>query len=487
MKHLLKLLIYLFPLSQVIAQGANKAPFNEDRKFTPTQLKEDFSLMREVLTTMHPALYEFTSKKKFDKMLDSTSERLNREMNLVEFYKLLSPIISQIGCGHTAVGLPMKEEQFIKSFIPVKLKFLGDKAYIVENFSSSPLLKLGLEVSAINNKPMPEITEKIFQYIQTDGFIKTTKYYFLDNRFENYYGLYIAQPDEFGIEVINENGHKTKVQVPALKSRGQAARKSNSTKKNALPFSMDVLDPKTALMTIDLFYVYDESKKEAYPKFLDSCFTSLKKNKIKNLIIDVRQNPGGYGTWGALLYSYLADGPFAYYKRAVVATNKPLPFIQHLNLDLTEEEYNQYLTEIVKTDSGALLWTNHENLKTQQAQKNHFKGNVYVLIGRKSFSTTAEFCAITYSNKRATFIGEETGGGYYNVNGGELPELKLPHTGIKFQIPMRKYELAVEKLLPKGSGTIPDFYVPMSIQDFLNNQDTELKFTLKLINEKSKN
>ncbi len=109
-----------------------------------------------------------------------------------------------------------------------------------------------------------------------------------------------------------------------------------------------------------------------------------------------------------------------------------------------------------------------------------------MLIGRKSFSTTAEFCAITYSNKRALFIGEETGGGYYHINGGDLPELTLPHTGIKFQLPMRKYELAVKEYLSKGSPTIPHFYVPQSIQDFLTNQDTEMKYTLNLIKQTSK-
>ncbi len=84
------------------------------------------------------------------------------------------------------------------------------------------------------------------------------------------------------------------------------------------------------------------------------------------------------------------------------------------------------------------------------------------------------------------FIGEETGGGYYNINGGDLPELTLPNTGIKFQIPMRKYEMAVNASLPKGSGTIPHYYVPQSIEDFLSNTDTEMKFALNLIDTMSK-
>jgi hypothetical protein len=478
--------MFIIPLYSVLAQDKNKATAVEERKFTPAQLKEDFSIMSEVFTSLHPALYEFTSKERFNSLLDSTRQRLTKEMNVLEFYKMLSPIISQLGCGHTAVGLPGKEENYSTSFLPIKLKFLGEKAYIIDNYSTSPLLKPGLEVSSINQEPMPEIVETLFSYIQTDGYSKSNKYYFLDRRFENYYGLYIAQPAAFSIEVVDKSGIKTQVKVEALKQRGRSVQKANSIQKHPLPFYMNILDSKTALMTIDLFYVDDQSKQEAYPQFLDSCFSFINQNKIQNLIIDLRQNPGGYGTWGALLYSYLAEAPFAYYKRAVVATDKALPFSKHLKLDYTKEEYEQYLKEIIRTEQGTLLWTNHENLQIQQPQKNPFKGKVYVLIGRKSFSTTAEFCAIAFSNKRAVFIGEETGGGYYHINGGDLPELTLPHSKIKFQLPMRKYELAVKEYLPKGSPTLPHYYVAQPIEDFLSNEDTELKFTLNLIKQTNK-
>ncbi len=475
------LLIFLFPLLNVYGQNQVKNVIRKKRKFTPAELREDFSLMKEVFTTLHPALYEFNTKKNFARLLDSTYAELNKEMDVLEFYKILSPIISKIGCGHTAVGLPDREENYIKSFLPVKLKFLDEKAYIIENFSDSTQLELGQEVVAINGKPISELIKKLFNYIETDGFSKNNKFFHLDNKFEIYYGLYISQPDSFDIKVVVENNSKTTIKVQSLPKRGIYKSKPTSIIPHKYPFYMDLLNSKTALMTIDLFYVYDQKDKDAYPKFLDSCFTLLKKNKVKNLIIDVRQNPGGYGTWGALLYSYLTNKPFAYYKRAVVATNKHLPYIKYLTLDYSEEEYNQYMKEIIQTDSGTLVWTNHENLKIQQPQNNYFQGDTYILIGRKCFSTTAEFCAITYSNHKAIFVGEETGGGYYNVNGGDLAELKLPNTEIKFQIPMRKYELAVKKLLPEGTGTIPNFYVSQSIDDFLNDRDAVLKFTMQQI------
>ncbi|MEO0330402.1 MAG: S41 family peptidase, partial [Bacteroidota bacterium] len=457
-----------------------------DQVFTPAQLQEDFSLMREVFTTLHPALYAYVAQPTFERLLDSIQGRLNTEMGILAFFKLLSPIIAQIGCGHTAVGLPRSEEHFIQSFMSLKLKFLDGRAYIIEDYSNSLQLRKGYEVIAINGEPVSQIVNQLFACIPTDGFSTSNKYLFLDRKFDLYYGLHIAQPDTFTVEVVNHEGVKKIVQIPALQERGHPSVELASDSPHPYPFYLDVLDSITAVMTIDLFYVYDQNQQKAYPRFLDSCFSLLNQKKIDNLVIDVRQNPGGYGTWGALLYSYLADAPFEYYNQAVVASNKPLPFREYLTLDYTEKEYQQYLEKIVTTDSGTLVWTNHENLEKQLPKKNRFSGSVYVLVGRKSFSTTAEFCAVTYSNRRATFVGEETGGGYYHINGGDLAELTLPHTGIKFQIPMRKYELAVREVLSKGRGTIPDYYVPQSIEDYLSNQDTEMNFTLKLIEVKKK-
>jgi len=51
---------------------------------------------------------------------------------------------------------------------------------------------------------------------------------------------------------------------------------------------------------------------------------------------------------------------------------------------------------------------------------------------------------------------------------------------------MRKYELAVNNYLPKGSSTIPDFYVAPTIKDYLNKHDTELEFALNLIGKNKK-
>lgn len=89
-------------------------------------------------------------------------------------------------------------------------------------------------------------------------------------------------------------------------------------------------------------------------------------------------------------------------------------------------------------------------------------------------------------NENTITIGEETMGGYYGHNG---------HTGFRYVLPKSKIvtEFSIDNIeqdVPKKSnqfynrGIIPDYNVQQTFEDFLNNADTQMNFTLELINKK---
>ena len=485
MKSALTGLVFLLTPLLTHAQTPKTAPGNS---FTPQQLQQDFGLTRQLFETMHPALYDVVAKEKLDHLWDSTSRLLDHTLTAFEFFNLLSPIISQLGCGHTAVGLPASDRGYINRYVPVKVKYLSGKAYIVASQDNNPSL-LGSEVLSINGQPMTAITAQLFKHISTDGINSAHRYMTLDKKFDQYYGLHIAQPDTFKLLIRSGNKPDRVVTLPATTKRVDQpiGGLSPGSPKPDRPFFISLPNAETAILTIDQFYITldnDKSKEAVYKQFLDSCFTLIRQKQVRNLVIDLRKNPGGYGTWGAWLYAYLAEKPFNYYKEAVVTTNQDLPFIQYT--DWKQTEYKDYVKDIVKTPSGQYRWTAHDNLKLQQPQPNRFNGPVYILIGRNCFSTTAEFCAVAHSTKRATFIGEETGGGYTSINGGDMMEMILPNTKVKLLIPMRKYVMAVTSPASLGHGTIPDYWVEPSINEFLSGKDVEMNFALALITKNRK-
>jgi C-terminal processing protease CtpA/Prc len=97
-----------------------------------------------------------------------------------------------------------------------------------------------------------------------------------------------------------------------------------------------------------------------------------------------------------------------------------------------------------------------------------------------SFSATTEFCAVAKSNKRALFIGEETGGTYVGNTSGKFVERLLPNTQIKISVPTIQYVMAVKKEKLKSRGIIPDHILMPTMSDILRKKDVQLEYTIKL-------
>jgi hypothetical protein len=89
-----------------------------------------------------------------------------------------------------------------------------------------------------------------------------------------------------------------------------------------------------------------------------------------------------------------------------------------------------------------------------------------------------------YSQGLATFIGQETGGGYLGNTSGYGRKLTLPNSKIIIDIPALQFVMNVEPKLPFGSGVKPHYEVLPTINQYLNKENVSLEFALKLINEK---
>jgi hypothetical protein len=88
--------------------------------------------------------------------------------------------------------------------------------------------------------------------------------------------------------------------------------------------------------------------------------------------------------------------------------------------------------------------------------------------------------------KRATFIGEESGGGYYGNTSGQGIDLTLPNTKVYVRIPLVSYYLAVGgyKAPAAYRGVLPDHPIRYSIEDLLAGKDKELAKALELARQR---
>jgi C-terminal processing protease CtpA/Prc len=216
-----------------------------------------------------------------------------------------------------------------------------------------------------------------------------------------------------------------------------------------------------------------------FPEWIENSFKLLQQKGTKALIVDLRGNGGGQDMYGALFVSYLTDQPFRYFDRIHLRTITP-SFKQYSGWGSDVERKLREGT-VPSAPGGYLATTNlHPGLALQSPSKHPFLGKVFVLINGGTFSTAADVCAILHSLKRAIFIGEETGGGYYGNNSGMEPRVTLPNSGLHVRVPMFEYWNAVSGDEAERRGTRPEYVVPEKTADWLEGKDEPLETAVAL-------
>ena len=231
---------------------------------------------------------------------------------------------------------------------------------------------------------------------------------------------------------------------------------------------------KIAVMKIRGFggFVDAEGKKDLR-EFYHESFDAMKKRGTKALVLDVRNNGGGEDELGKLLLSYLLDKPFKYYDGLALSARE-------FKFQKYTEPFEIPAEAVQRGPDHTYRLVKHPNLGTQQPSKPTFAGKVFILLNGDSFSTTAEFLSQAHFHKRATFIGEESGGGYYGNSSGAVPEVTLPNTKIIVRVPLVTYYMAVSGYKAAAHGVMPDHLVRYTIEELLAGTDKELALALEL-------
>lgn len=476
----MKFRLFRWLIFSLVLMLAEKTTLSQEL-LTVSQLKTDFVLFRQALQEAHPGLYRYTTKTEFDSIFSRTLKMIDRNMTRQEYYKLLLPVVSQIKCGHTKFH---PDENRTSNFFfntekvfPWRLHFEGNKAFVLASYIHSPDIPIGAELISINGKPVSEIISEMLPAFFSDGNNVTFKYLEMDHYFSAYYANLFEGPDTFSVVYKNESGLSEKT-LPSISHSviDQFENQQEKLKATQPLYNLEIKTNETALLTISSFWMESDSLK--FKKFLKKSFEIIKHSEIKNLIIDLRNNEGGIDKRGALLMSYLTDQKFEYYKRLEMTTRKKFSFAKQAHLP---KFYGILRHLISKGKDGTYTWNYRKSLKIQKPQKNHFNGTVYVLINGASFSVTAEFASVAHYLKRATFIGEETGGGYYGNNSGDFAIVTLPNSRLNVGIPLMAYYLNVDGYPHPDHGVIPDYEVKPSTSDILSGNDVVLDFALKKI------
>ena len=452
------------------------------QKFEPRQLREDFQIARQSLEEGQSGLYRYTKKADLDRIFDAAEKSLDHPMDFFEFYRVMMPTIAAIKGGHTTVGTPaaIQEETERQPWLPFDVKVLDSKAYVFRDYAHGGSLA-GKEILSINGVPATRIISTMLAAVSKDGDIQTSR----QREISYYFGwdlitlLELRAPYEVVLE--DPGSSKTEgVQLAGLKHEdmeklSKTLYPQDQPRKDFADLKF-LDDGQIAVVTYSVFGEYvDEGT-----AFMKSSFEAIRSKGSRALILDLRGNPGGEDLLGALLFSYLADAPFKYSEDIFVnkwtgTFNFAKYTDPHRDLRIPDG-----VAELRADGRAHITLASEPLLGIQQPSKPAFTGPLYILIDGGCFSTTSDFLAVADFHHRGTFIGEESGGGYYGSTSGDSARISLPNTKMVMFIPgMDGYD-AVGHTHDAARGVIPDFPVKHTIADLLAGVDKDFELALEL-------
>lgn len=474
---------------------------------TVPQLKSDFALFRLALEEAHPALYRFTTKRAMDAEFARAEAKLTRPMTVLQFHNVLAPVLAAI---KTQGGIGRYQGDEISALIassklfPLALAFESERAVVVLNRGRDERVRPGMEVLAINGQSLAETLRRILPNLPQDGDVRTRQMYELGisdsvRRWPSgtavlgeAYRLYIGDPSRFRTTLRDpQTGRTVDVDLTGVTNAEVAVNvEQNPVNRDVLAGIRTLRDlgPRQSIRYLDsedAAVLVVAAFGGNFPDFLKETFDGLRSKGTKNLIIDLRGNTGGSAPYVALLFSYLTSKEFRQFERAYAKTNAP-SFRHYTSLGAVDPVTDSYWGSGWKPDpnGGWLKTERYSVVRVQKPSENHFDGPVYVLIDGGIISAGSVFCAIADFHKRATFIGEETGGAAEGGTGvgaaaGELSPT-LPASHLNVDIPAEAY-FTVADPNNRRRGTLPKHAVRQTVDDLAKGRDTVLEFTRDLI------
>lgn len=453
------------------------------RMLTPAEMQDDLRVLRQSLEATHGTLYRYTTKAEMDAAFDRVEASLGQPMSELEFFRLLLPLTDRIHDAHTLLDPNrdlLRNVGAHEKVFPLDLRFVEGRAFVEKNFSDDGTIPPGGEVIAVDGVPMAQLIEKVFEDASADGYNRTAKYAALDKRFWLAYYLAVCEHGRFEIEV-RDGGTTRRHSVDGVSSQFFAAQYKVQRHDD---FALDDLDANTILMTIPSFGDLALAGRFA------NAFHELRERRVANLIIDVRDNPGGWDELNTELFSYFIPHPFRFYKDFTFRahdwqqlqhfTYTPDDFLNAPDLHKSNAEkkslMDKPLPEVIQHDINT-----NPAIGIHQPKPDIFRGNVYMLANGASGSSGGEVAAMFHFLGIGTLIGEEPNATYQGTEGGILVPMKLPHSGMQLHVPFIAYQNAVLPGVFEGHGVTPHFVVGETVDDAIRGRDTALQFTLELI------
>lgn len=457
-------------------------------KYSVQEIRSDLKFMYETLEKSNYNLFAYIKKEKMDSIYNDIYYSINDSLTVLETFRIFKPFVSQAKMSHCSIynswseyyGGDAKKEV---SLFPLDLSFSNGKVFVNANFSANTSINRSDEIISFNDQPMDEFMADFYKYITgPSDYYKNSS--IEQTRFSRLYWFFYGDCDKFKLGIRKANGQVENFIIHPI-FRSEFEDKIKEQKSNMryhkeyrmIDNNIAFLHPGIFLNVSDDFDMsdprtYDNTK---FCQFIDSAFTDFQRKGTENLIIDLRNNPGGDNSFSDYMIAYFASKPFSIASEFRIKTSQ---ITKDFWKEIDIPEVQEIKEQILSLENGSSFDVDISIVEPHDDSK-RFKGNVYVLINRYSYSNAAMVSAIIQDYNFGVIIGEETAEEVTSF--GAMHTFKLPNTKLTAVYP-KSFSVR-----PNGDntprGVVPDYLVDI---DIFSDKDIVLEYALKMIADNEK-
>lgn len=450
-------------------------------------LADDMAILREALTSLHPGLYRYLSPRQAEAGIAALERTFVSAPNQTSRYLALSRFLATIRCGHSYANFynqkkAVRTDLFDrKSRLPFGFRWIDSAMIITSDHGSGVKLVPGTEVSRINGMRSEEMLARLLPYARADGHNDAKRRALLSvtssdefETFDIFHGLVFGAPagGMHLLELRAPDGKTRSVNVPAISlADRQKFRITIPVKSDQPLWQWEMRPDGIAVLTMNDWGTYNT--KWDWKGWLADRLSALKGSR--GLIIDIRANEGGEDCGDEIIARFAkADVGLEEERRLIRYRTTPKALDAYL--ETWDDSFRTLGVDAAPHDDRYLRLNRGDTDRVIAARGPRIDLPMAVLIGPQNSSATFQFAARCKQAGIATLIGEPTGGNQRGINGGCFFFVRLPASGLEFDLPLIGNFPA--KRAP-DAGLMPDILVKQTAWDIANGYDAVMATATK--------
>lgn len=426
-------------ISLLLAGSAAMSTAHAQTMISRQQAVEDIDSLVRLIEGVEVDPYMQLPKETFYEAVTETKSSLPADsIDLFSHFLRLSRLTGMFKQGHLSMSTPKGfYDNGRKAFPLMKvLKVVPGSHEVILNCDAEVegnKLKRGSRLLSINGRNVDDMVKAYMPL--TSGETDAFRCVVLGGRFATYM-LFENPADSIFDIVLLEGDKKANYRLKASETRDMPKPAKTKSKK---PYEYSMLNDSVMLFN------FNSCDTGGFDNFMRRMFAEAKRDSVRHLIIDVRDNGGGNSATGDEVCRYLTDRPFSGFGGSKIRKSKTVCLY--------------YQDKFTKDTVYDYTNASEYNLHLPYDPKFRFDGKTYLLIGPHTYSSAANFAWEYWKFVPGTVIGEETGG--VNISTGDIITRILPHSEFRVIVPWKIFYHYGAKDGDPIHGTIPDIKVPV--------------------------